>query len=376
MKMREFTLERMFARLRPRASHLLSPASCESCSMSEILNMADEECLKLWNHLDLGYTNYRGLAKLRDVIATRYNTLGPDDILEVVPEEGIFIFMNTLLEEGDEVIAIQPTLPSLHEIPKALGCKVTPWPLEVTDWGWKLNMNFLSENISNKTKLIILNIPNNPTGYMPVKTDLFRIIEMADRVGAWIFCEETFRFMEHDPASVVPSIADIYPKGVVLGGINKFGLAGLRMGWLATQNRKIMAECSTYKDYTTLCPSAPSEILALIALRNVKYLQSRNHSIILENLALASEFFNSKPNWFQWIEPNGGSTAFPKLLAPFKVSEMCDKAMEQVNLMIVSDRVFGYNNNHFRLGLGRKDFAQSMALFVDFMEKFVTEKQS
>ena len=233
--MREFTLERMFARLRPRASHLLSPASCESCSMSEILNMADEECLKLWNHLDLGYTNYRGLAKLRDVIATRYNTLGPDDILEVVPEEGIFIFMNTLLEEGDEVIAIQPTLPSLHEIPKALGCKVTPWPLEVTDWGWKLNMNFLSENISNKTKLIILNIPNNPTGYMPVKTDLFRIIEMADRVGAWIFCEETFRFMEHDPASVVPSIADIYPKGVVLG--ESISLAWRVCAWVGLPHR-------------------------------------------------------------------------------------------------------------------------------------------
>nr|MBP8785328.1 hypothetical protein [Synergistaceae bacterium] len=105
-------------------------------------------------------------------------------------------------------------------------------------------------------------------------------------------------------------------------------------------------------------------------------LQSRNHSIVLENLALAQEFFHSKPNWFQWLESNCDSTAFPKLLAPFKVSEMCDKAMEQVNLMIVSDRVFGYNNNHFRLGLGRKDFAQSMALFVDFMEKFVTEKQS
>lgn len=374
MKMTEFKLERLFAHYGPKAKHLLSATACESCSMNEVLEMADDECKKLWENLDLGYTDYRGHLKLREAITERYKTLGPDDILEVIPEEGIYILMNVMLDEGDEVIAIQPTLPSLHEIPRALGCTVIPWQLEMTDWGWRLDMDFLARTISSKTKMIILNIPNNPTGYVPVLTDLMRVASFAEKFGVWIFSEETYRGMEHDPGAELPSVVDLSPRAVALGGINKLGLAGSRVGWLASQNRSIIAKCLAYKDYTSLCPSASSEILALIAMRNFRTLIARSHKIILENLDLAQGFFASKPEWFQWTEPNGGSTAFPKLLSPFKVSELCDKAMEDAQILIVPDRAFGISQNRFRLGFGKRDFGHALADFMDFMEKYTAQK--
>ena len=244
--------------------------------------MADDECKKLWENLDLGYTDYRGHLKLREAITERYKTLGPDDILEVIPEEGIYILMNVMLDEGDEVIAIQPTLPSLHEIPRALGCTVIPWQLEITDWGWRLDMDFLARTISSKTKMIILNIPNNPTGYVPVLTDLMRVASFAEKFGVWIFSEETYRGMEHDPGAELPSVVDLSPRAVALGGINKLGLAGSRVGWLASQNRSIIAKCLAYKDYTSLCPSASSEILALIAMRNFRT-RSEEHTSELQS---------------------------------------------------------------------------------------------
>lgn len=367
MKMEEFQLERLFAGYHARAKHMLSTSSCESVSMREILDMADEECKKLWDDLSLGYTDPRGFEPLLEAVTKRFTSIRHSDILELVPEEGIFIFLNALLDPGDEVIVMQPCLPSLSEIPRALGCRIIRWPLEITKWGWKLDINFLAEKISHRTKLLVLNIPNNPTGYIPVETEIERILNLADKAGTWVFCEETYRGMEHDPAAAVPSLADRYTRAAVIGGLNKYGLPGTRIGWLVTKNRRLLAECAAYKDYITLCNNAPGEILATIAMRNADTLLRRNHEIILKNLALAESFFKKHKKILRWIQPNGGSTAFPKLLPPHDVSKMCDRAMKEKDLLIVDGHVFGMEDNHFRVGLGRKDFARSLELFEEII---------
>ena len=138
--------------------------------------------------------------------------------------------------------------------------------------------------------------------------------------------------------------------------------------------RTMLASCLTYKDYTTLCPNAPSEVLATIALRNFGLLKARIHKIILENMGVAEGFFTSKPQWFQWTSPDGGSTAFPKLNDAFRVSDLCDTAMKEDQILIVPDRVFGVNQNRFRVGAGKNDFCQALAKFGDFMERYAAEK--
>ena len=374
MRIKAFKLERLFARYAEQAKYTLSQSSCESCSMKEILDMADPECKKLWDNLSLGYTRPAGFAPLREAISKRYTSLRPSDILELTPEEGIFIFMNNMLEPGDEVIVMHPTLPSLYELPRTLGCKVIKWPLEVTSWGWRLDVNFLAENISPKTKLLIMNIPNNPTGYIPVRTELDRILNLADRMGTWVFNEETYRGMEHDPAAALPSLADIYPRATVIGGLNKYGLPGTRMGWLASKNRQLIEECAGYKDYTTYCNNAPGEILATIAMRNAPDLLQRNHKIVLENLGMAEAFFKKHRDLFQWIQPNGGSTAFPRLLPPYDVTEMCERAMTEKKLLIIGERAFGLDTNHFRVRLGRLDFSKALAVFSDIADEIQAKR--
>ncbi|MBR4400673.1 MAG: aminotransferase class I/II-fold pyridoxal phosphate-dependent enzyme [Synergistes sp.] len=369
MRIKTFKLERLFARYAERAKYMLSQVACESCSMQEILDMADPECKRLWDNLSLGYTNSEGFLPLREAITARYKSVRPSDILELAPEEGIFIFMNNILEEGDEVIVMHPTLPSLYELPRALGCRVIKWPLEITSWGWRLDVNFLAENITPKTKLLVLNIPNNPTGYIPVRTELDRILNLADRNGTWVFNEETYRGLEHDPGAALPSIADIYHRGAAVGGLNKYGLPGTRIGWLVSKNRQLLEECAAYKDYTTLCNNAPGEILATIAMRNAADLLARNHKIVLENLSMAEAFFRKNNDLFQWVQPNGGATAFPRLMPPYGVTEMCERAMEEKELLIIGERAYGLNTNHFRVGLGRLDFAQALAVFSDIVDE-------
>lgn len=366
MKIKQFKLERLFAKYKPFTKYMLSPVTCEPYSMAEILSMADDECKKLWDSVSLGYTEHA--AKLLcEAITARYTTMRPRDILEVVPEEGIFIFMNAMLDQGDEVIIMQPALPSLYEIPRALGCEIIRWPLEETTWGWRLNVNFLASRISPRTKMLILNIPNNPTGYIPVRTEMERILNIVDMMGTWVFSEEMYRGMENDPAGALPSVADLYSRAVSLGGCNRYGLPGIRMGWLATRNTQVLEACEAYRDYTTLCASTPSEILATIAMRNADDLLLRNHRIILDNLKIAEEFFRKHRDLFTWIQPNGGAISFPKLIDSFDVTEMCERAIEDKGLLIIGKRAYGINANHFRVGLGRRDFPQALAVFEEIV---------
>jgi aspartate/methionine/tyrosine aminotransferase len=373
MKLHEFKVERLFVRSQQGVDYQFGASSCEDFELKYLLERADSECLEMWENLRLGYTNFRGHPKLRAAIARRYKTIGPDDIIEASPEEGAFIVLNTMLDEGDEVIVMEPAMPSLHEIPHAIGCDVVPWRLEPTEWGWRLDIDFLSRAINQRTRLIILNIPNNPTGYAPVLTDLQRIAQIADRRGIWVFSEESYRGMERDPGSVIPPMADVYHRAISIGGLSRNGFPGTGVGWIASQNRSVMANFLAYKDYTSLCPNAMSEIIAIIFFRNIQEITLRNRKIILENVDLAEAYFKNHKELFEWTPPNAGSTAFPKLLPPRRSNEFCDSAMKDAGLMIIPDRTFSVNLNRFRIGFGKKNFGMALAKFSDFVDAYMAK---
>ena len=84
---------------------------------------------------------------------------------------------------------------------------------------------------------------------------------------------------------------------------------------------------------------------------------------------MAEAFFRKNNDLFQWVQPNGGATAFPRLMPPYGVTEMCERAMEEKELLIIGERAYGLNTNHFRVGLGRLDFAQALAVFSDIVDE-------
>jgi aspartate/methionine/tyrosine aminotransferase len=373
MKLNEFKVERLFARGNHGMDYQFGASSCEEFELKDLLERADEECLEMWENLSLGYTNFRGHPKLRAAIARRYKTIGADDVIEASPEEGAFIILNTMLSAGDEVIVMEPAMPSLHEIPHAIGCDVVPWRLEPTNWGWKLDIDFLNHAITQKTRLIVLNMPNNPTGYSPVLTDLQRIAQIADRKGIWIFSEESYRGMERDPGSVIPPMADVYHRAISVGGLSRNGFPGTGVGWIASQNRTVMANFLAYKDYTSLCPNAMSEVIAIIFFRNIQEITLRNRKIILENVDLAEAYFKGHRQWFEWTPPNAGSTAFPKLTSTHGSREFCESVMKDAGLMIIPDRLFSVNLNRFRIGFGKRNFGMALAKFSDFVDAYMAK---
>ena len=366
-----FQLERYFAQYEFKLKYLLSPSDCESLAMAELLAMAAPESLDLWQGLRLGYTESQGHPQLRHAVSRLYQHIPPGNVIIAAPEEAIFIAMQTLLRPGDQVVAIAPAYQSLHEIARSIGCEVTDWSLEPTaDGNWQLDLAKLEDCLTNRTRLLVINFPHNPTGYTLSASQLDSLIRLARQHDLYIFSDEMYRLLEYAPAMRLPAVCDLYEKGISLSGLSKaFALPGLRIGWLTTQEHALIDNWLAFKDYTTICNSAPGEILGIIALQNKEQIIRRNLAIIRENIARAEEFFGRHTQQFTWFAPKAGSVAFPEWRGGGTVEQFCQAVLEKQGVMIVPGSLFEFHGNHFRIGLGRRNLPEALAHVGEYLKE-------
>jgi aspartate/methionine/tyrosine aminotransferase len=360
-------LERYFAEYEFSVRYLLSSSDCGGLGLDELLAVADDETRRLWNTLTLGYTESLGHPLLRDEIASLYQGVAPEDCLVIVPEEGIFLAMNSILRPGDHVICTFPGYQSLYEIARASGCEVTSWLPEANN-GWRFDPDFLEQAIRPNTKLLIVNFPHNPTGYLPPLHDYQRIVDLARRHNLYLFSDEMYRFLEYDPGARLPSGCELYEKAISLFGMSKtFGMAGTRIGWVVTQDRDLYAQMAAMKDYTTICSSAPSEVLAIIGLRARDQIIARHLNRLKHNLILLDDFFNAFTHMFTWTRPRAGTIAFPELVGVVDSDSFCWGVIQDANVMLLPSTVYDYGNRHFRIGYGRADMPQALDVLTDYL---------
>ncbi|HEY2810899.1 MAG TPA: aminotransferase class I/II-fold pyridoxal phosphate-dependent enzyme [Rhabdochlamydiaceae bacterium] len=372
MGLSPFKIEEFWQKYEFSAPYLLCPSDAESWSLQEILHFADPEARKLWDHLWLGYTESPGHPLLRKEIANLYSSIEAEQVITTAgAEEGIYCAMRSLLSPGDHVIVVVPCYQSLATIPQEIGAEVTAIKLSAGK-GWKLDMRQLEEAFSPKTKLLVINYPHNPTGAVLEKSALKKMIELARARGVYILSDEVYYFLEVDGEKRIPSIADAYEKGITLNVMTKsFGLAGLRIGWLASRDAAFLKAAGSYKLYTSICNSAPSEILALIALRAKEKILSRNREIMLRNLQFLDQFFARYRSLFTWVRPQAGMTAFVELLAPIPVEEFAEKLVEQTGILIMPGSIFDVPGNFFRIGFGRKNMPE----ILELLEKYIIKQE-
>lgn len=369
MKIKPFALERYFAKYEFSARYLLSSSDCDGLKQSELLVMADDQTNKLWKELRLGYTESLGLPLLRQEVSKLYEGISADDVLIVVPEEGIFMALNCLLETGDHVICAFPGYQSLYQVAESLGCVVDKWA-PVEEEGWRFRIEDLEAKITPRTKLIIVNFPHNPTGYLPNKDDFLKIVKLAKDNGIYLFSDEMYRFLELNRGDRLPSASEVYDKAVSLFGMSKtFGMAGARIGWLVTKDRELYGRMAAFKDYLTICSSASSEILSLIALRNRDRIIEKHLVRIKKNLTALDEFFQKHTEMFSWVKPKSGTICFPKLLFNESASQFCERVVREAGIMLLPSTVYDYGNKHIRIGFGRENMPEVLGLFEDHLIK-------
>ena len=371
MRIAEFALERYFARWEFAVGHLLCASDPEPWPMTELLALADPETRALWDGLRLGYTESTGHPLLRAEIATLYETVMPDDVLVFAgAEEAIFCLANVLLGPGDHAVVTWPGYQSLYEVARAAGADVSLHELREAD-GWTLDVARLVASIRPETRLVVVNAPHNPTGMLPTVADWAALADACANAGVHLLVDEVYRFLEFRAADRLTAGADLLPgRGVSLGVMSKsFALAGLRIGWLASTDRDLLARCAAFKDYTTICSSAPAEILALIALRARETVLARSRGIVDTNITLLDRFFERWAGRFDWVRPRGGSIGFPRLIADVSIDDVAAELVESEGVLLVPGSVFGYPGNHFRIGFGRTDMPEALAGLERFAER-------
>lgn len=368
MRPSPFALERFFAEHEFTAPHLLCCSDCESVRVED-LTSASPDGLQGLLDLSLRYGDSHGEPGLREAIARLYTTIEARNVLVFTgAEEAIYAFVHGVLDPGDHVIATTPCYQSFTELPTAAGCRLTPWPM-LPENCFAPDPDLPAREFTDATRAVLVNFPHNPTGYLPPVeffTDL--AASCADR-GAILFSDEVYRFLEYNTANRLPAACDISKSAVSLGVLSKsFGLPGLRVGWVATHNEKVLKQMAAMKDYLSICGSRPSEYLAQLALASQERLIARNRRIIVENLALLTSLFKRRDDLFAWTLPAAGPLVFPSIISsrfgggtPPDSEVFADRLLKEAGVLVAPGSLFGMPGPHFRVGVGRLDMRPALA---------------
>jgi aspartate/methionine/tyrosine aminotransferase len=223
-----------------------------------------------------------------------------------------------------------------------------------------MDLDLLEELLTPKARVLVTNAPHNPTGLQPTHAEWRRIRDLVEKSGVRWFSDEMYRGLERDPARALPPAASFLPGAVSLWGTSKsFGLPGLRIGWLVSQDRNLLLGVEKLKDYTSICANAAGEILARIALDASQVLLERNRAIVAANIAAMERFVRRHAEDMVWHAPAAGPVSLVRLLRESATAH-AERVRTQGGAVLVPATLFDLDDAHVRVGLGRRNFAQAL----------------
>ncbi|HWD12946.1 aminotransferase class I/II-fold pyridoxal phosphate-dependent enzyme [Pseudochrobactrum sp. sp1633] len=362
----DFRLETHFSRWEFKARYHMTASDAETMRMSDLLALATDADREAWEKLTLGYTETWGKPVLRETIASTYQGLTSDDILCFAgAEEGLYCAMLALLEPDDHAIITVPNYQSMETLPVSLCKQVSGVPLRAEN-NWALDIEDVKKALRPNTRLIAVNFPNNPTGAIADQATFAALADLCKERDIHLFSDEVYRGLERDPARQLPQAAELFDKGISLNVMSKaYGLPGLRIGWIACRDHALLSRMEKMKHYLSISNSAPSEILAVIALKARAQIISRNRALCSENLQLLGTFFDEYPHLYQWQAPDGGCVGFARYLGEGSADEHCRQLVEDAGVLLLSSSLFTSDllpvaTDRFRVGFGRKNISTGL----------------
>ncbi|OJI92382.1 aspartate/methionine/tyrosine aminotransferase [Planktotalea frisia] len=362
----DFRLETHFSKWEFKARYHMTASDAESMSLPDLLAMASPEDRAGFESMWLGYTETYGAPDLREAIAGTFMRQSADDILCFAgASEGIFAANTVLLEKDSHAIVVTPNYQSHETMPLAI-CEVTGVPLDPND-NWSLDIDRIAAAIRPNTKLVTINFPHNPTGAILPLERYRALIALCRTHGIYILHDEIFNGLGASDAEHLPYIADEYERGLSLGVMSKsYGLPGLRVGWIACQDREVLSKMERLKHYLSICNSGPSERLTMIALNNREKILARNCAIVDENLPKWDAFFARHSDLFEWQRPDGACMGFPRYKGSDGVEAFCASLVEESGVLFLPSTIYSSElgptpTDRFRLGFGRRNLDEGIA---------------
>ena len=224
------------------------------------------------------YSQNLGLPELRHAVAEYMSALhGPIWLDRLAITSGgvnaLMLAVQQLVDAGDEVVAVTPVWPNLTAQPAIMGAHLRCVPLTPRDGQWQLDMDALLSAVTSQTKLLIVNAPNNPTGWTLTRQEQQQILDHCRQTGTWILADEVYERLYYEPSAngCAPSFLDIAAPDdrlVVVHSFSKsFLMTGWRLGWLVMPP-DMTPQISKLIEFNTSCASVFTQRAGIAALHH------------------------------------------------------------------------------------------------------------
>jgi hypothetical protein len=346
MKYETFVMERTQSIWEHKVEINLSESGVTPLTLGELLEGRDILDTRL------SYPPTKGTPELREAITDLYAGADPENVVVTTgTAEANYITALGLLEPGDEAVVMMPNYMQIVGLARSLGATVKPLSLR-EELAWAPDPDDLKKLVTNRTKLIALCNPNNPTGAVLSEEAMRAIARIAGEVGAWILSDEVYLGAELR-GDVSPTFHGWYDRLVVNSGLSKaYGLPGLRIGWVVSSPDAI-AKLWSYKDYITISQSTLSDKLAAIALepgRRHRILE-RTRKILNDQFPILERFVKRHSPRLSWVPPKAGAIAFIRYHWPINSTKLFERIRDEKSVMIVPGDHFE-RDSYMRIGYG------------------------
>jgi aspartate/methionine/tyrosine aminotransferase len=364
MKLVPFVLEEWLAKYRDSVPHHLGMSTGPKWTLAELRALMTSGERDAFDRAALTYTPSNGREPLRAALASMY-AADPEEI--VVFNGGAEALLTLFFvggEVGGNVVVPTPSFAPFLEVPTALGVEARRYELRLED-GFALDPDEIMSLVDQRTRLILVNTPHNPSGAV-VDEEAVRVLDaFAERRGIQLVVDEVYHPIYHDAPA---RSAAQFSRATVLGDFSKsFSLPGLRIGWILERDAKRRKELENAHAYFTVCASMPSELLAEVAARNRETIWNRTRAVSAQNLTPLTQWCAANEEWIEWVRPRGSMTAFPRLRGATDARPFCVAAAERGVLLAVG-QAFGAPA-HFRIGFGLEmpRYAQALGILSDVL---------
>ena len=301
--------------------------------------------------LQLFYGDHKGKNELRELIATEINLKSDDVLITPGAAPALFIIATSLLEKDDHIVVAKTNYATNIENPRAIGADVSFLKLQFEN-KYSLDLNELNQLITSRTKLVSLTYPHNPTGVMIDEDTLHKIIQLVEKKNTYLLLDETYREMSF--VNPLPVAATLSNRVISVSSMSKsYGLPGIRIGWLVTQNSQLMETFLAAKEQIFITNSVVDEEIAYqYLLRKDKHFP-KVKATILDHFHVIKKFMQSQ-EYLEWIEPQGGCVCFPRFKKEINVDtdRFYNLLLSKYSTYVGRGGWFEEDNRSMRVGFG------------------------
>jgi len=367
-----FQLERVMSKWENVVQYNLSESGVHPLSLVELAE-DNPDFIEGLIKTSLNYAQANGIEELRQNISRLYPGSTPENVIVTTgAAQANFTSLLTTLDPGDEIVVMLPNYMQIYGIARNFRLDVKTFTLQ-EELNWSVDPDDIRSAVSDKTRLIAVCNPNNPTGHIMTAEEMDAVVEAARYSGAWLLADEVYAGAEHKGDEQTPSFWGRYERVIAVNSLSKaYALPGLRIGWVVA-SPELVEEIWARQDYITISSSMMANKIAAYALSPEirPRLIERTRQYIRSGYQILEGWVNAHPDQLSVIPPQAAAIAFVRYQKQVNSSELVERLVRDHDTYIAPGDHFGLDQ-HLRIsyGLAEDYVREGLARIYKTIESF------